>query len=164
MLSSARRATATLAAVGIVLAACGTAEDAAPNTAGEPVATAAPSDEPALTPDKSDGGDTTAGVPVETDAPTSDEPPADSEAGVPSDSAAAPVDEASVATDPPVAVAPEAVLGGRLLASELAAESDFEDNVLPDIQVDDIRRETKVSLRNVFPADRPVLLWLWAPH
>ena len=65
---------------------------------------------------------------------------------------------------PPPPVVPEAILGGRAFATELSPTSDFPENALPDIQVDDIRRQTKVALRNVFPAERPVLLWLWAPH
>ena len=70
--------------------------------------------------------------------------------------------EPPVATEAPAPV--EAVIGGRAFASELSPESDFSENVLPNIQVDDIRRGTKVSLPNVFPADRPVLLWMFAPH
>ncbi len=116
--------------------------------------TAGAADEPALAPTESDGGD----APVETEAPT------ESEAPVASESTAPPVEETPAATDPPAAPVPDAVIGGRALASELSTASDFSENALPDIQVDDIRREMKVSLRNVFPAERPVLFWLWAPH
>lgn len=43
-------------------------------------------------------------------------------------------------------------------------ESQIATNVLPDLIVDDIGRFKKVNLRNVFPAERPVLMWMWAPH
>lgn len=64
-------------------------------------------------------------------------------------------------TEAPAPVAPvEAALGGRAFASEITTDSD----VLPDLLVDDIRRREKINLRNVFPAERPVLFWAWAPH
>ena len=149
-----------LAAAGIVLTACGTTEDATPDTGGEPAVTAAASDEPAAVPAASDDAET----PVETNAPVDADPPAESEAPVGSDAAADPVEEALAASEPAAPAVPEAMLGGRAFAPELATESDFSENVLPDIQVDDIRREMKANLRNVFPAERPVLFWMWAPH
>jgi hypothetical protein len=142
---SVRRTASTLAAVGIALTACGTAEEAVPDTAGEPAATTAATAQPVEEPDLTESESA-------------------AEAPVASDSAPTPVDETPAPTDPPAAPVPEAVIGGRALASELSAASDFSENALPDIQVDDIRRGMKVTLRNVFPAERPVLLWLWAPH
>jgi hypothetical protein len=144
MLISMRRTVATLAAAGIVLTACGTAEEAVSNSAEDPVATAAV-DEPALTPIESDSGDLAAEAPVKNEASSGNQP-------------------VTAATEPAPAPVPEAVTGGRTLASQLSPASDFPENALPDIQVDDIRRQMKVSLRNVFPAERPVLFWLWAPH
>lgn len=73
----------------------------------------------------------------------------------------APATDAPVAESAPVA---EAQLGGRSFASDLSADSDFADNILPDLLVDDIRTGEKVNIRNVFPAERPVLFWMWAPH
>ena len=42
--------------------------------------------------------------------------------------------------------------------------SDIDTNVLPDVVVDNVTTSTKVNLRNVIPADTPVLIWMWAPH
>lgn len=145
MVNVVRRTAVALAAAGLVLAACGTTEDTAPIT----------SDEPAPTSTESDISEVTVGAPAET------EPSA---ATVASDADTDPAEPAPAVSDPPPPVVPEAMLGGRAFATELSPTSDFPKNALPDIQVDDIRRQTKVALRNVFPAERPVLLWLWAPH
>ena len=145
MVNVVRRTAVALAAAGLVLAACGTTEDTAPIT----------SDEPAPTSTESDISEVTVGAPAET------EPSA---ATVASDADTDPAEAAPAVSDPPPPVVPEAILGGRAFATELSPTSDFPENALPDIQVDDIRRQTKVALRNVFPAERPVLLWLWAPH
>jgi len=145
MVNVVRRTAVALAAAGLVLAACGTTEDTAPIT----------SDEPAPTSTESDISEVTVGAPAET------EPSA---ATVASDADTDPAEAAPAVSDPPPPVVPEAMLGGRAFATELSPTSDFPENALPDIQVDDIRRQTKVALRNVLPAERPVLLWLWAPH
>jgi hypothetical protein len=145
MVNAVRRTAVALAAASLVLAACGTTEDTAPIT----------SDEPAPTSTESDISEVTVGAPAET------EPSA---ATVASDADTDPAEAAPAVSDPPPPVVPEAMLGGRAFATELSPTSDFPENALPDIQVDDIRRQTKVALRNVFPAERPVLLWLWAPH
>lgn len=145
MVNAVRRTAVALAAAGLVLAACGTTEDTAPIT----------SDEPAPTSTESDISEVTVGAPAET------EPSA---ATVASDADTDPAEAAPAVSDPPPPVVPEAMLGGRAFATELSPTSDFPENALPDIQVDDIRRQTKVALRNVLPAERPVLLWLWAPH
>jgi len=144
MVNVVRRTAVALAAAGLVLTACGTTEDATPIA----------SDEPAPTSTESDSSEVTVGAPAETEPPAETKP-----------SAATVASEAAPAlSDPPPPVVPEAILGGRAFATELSPTSDFPENALPDIQVDDIRRQTKVALRNVFPAERPVLLWLWAPH
>lgn len=139
------RRTALALAAGLVLTACGTTEDTAPIT----------SDEPAPTSTESDISEVTVGAPAET------EPSA---ATVASDAVTNPAQAAPAVSDPPAPVVPEAMVGGRAFAAKLSPTSDFPENALPDIQVDDIRRQMKVALRNVFPAERPVLLWLWAPH
>jgi len=174
MKKSARASTA-LVAVGLVLAACGTAEEASPDT--DPVAvTAAPADDADLVPNE---GSSTEGEVVDEAEPAVEtapaaEAPAD-EAEPSGEAAEPPADEPAVTEAPPAteAAAPateapaapvEAVIGGRALASELSAASDFADNILPDIQVDDIRSGQKVNFRNIFPAERPVLIWAWAPH
>ena len=37
-------------------------------------------------------------------------------------------------------------------------------NQIPDVVVDDVSAGNKVNLRNVAPADTPILLWMYAPH
>ncbi len=46
----------------------------------------------------------------------------------------------------------------------LQPESDIGSNVLPDLIVDNVSDGNKVNLRNTFPADQPVLIWMYAPH
>jgi hypothetical protein len=47
---------------------------------------------------------------------------------------------------------------------ELDPAADLVANQLPDVVVDDLGRGNKVNLRNLAPADTPILLWMWAPH
>ena len=49
-------------------------------------------------------------------------------------------------------------------AVELEAAADTAANQLPDVVVDDVSAGNKVNLRNVAPADTPILLWMYAPH
>ncbi len=154
------RSAAAIVATGLVLVACGTADDAAPVT--DPAIVDADADAGAdsdPTPDEAGAADGTTTAPAD-EGVEADKP--DTQAGdtvVTSDSPAA--DEAP-STDAPAPV--EAVIGGRSFAAELSAESDFAENMFPDLLVDDIRSGAKVNFRNVFPADRPVLIWAWAPH
>jgi hypothetical protein len=67
--------------------------------------------------------------------------------------------------DPPPASAPEdatdgaaPVAGVDLGTEEVDPASDVATNPLPDLVVDDVRRDAKVNLRNLLPAERPVLL------
>jgi len=46
----------------------------------------------------------------------------------------------------------------------LLPASDVASNQLPDVVVDNLNDDNKVNLRNYAPADRPILLWMWAPH
>ncbi len=69
---------------------------------------------------------------------------------------------ASAAEDATDGAAP--VAGVDLGTAEVDPASDVATNPLPDLVVDDVRRDAKVNLRNLLPAERPVLLWLWAPH
>ena len=71
---------------------------------------------------------------------------------------------ASAATDAAADADAPAVAGVDLGTAELDPASDVATNPLPDLVVDDVRRDTEVNLRNLLPAERPVLLWLWAPH
>lgn len=52
----------------------------------------------------------------------------------------------------------------RDLGSALRPESDVVDNPLPALQVHDVGQDQMVEFRNIFPAERPVLLWMWAPY
>jgi hypothetical protein len=49
-------------------------------------------------------------------------------------------------------------------AVELDPAADIAGNQLPDVVVDDVIAGNKVNLRNVAPADTPILLWMYAPH
>lgn len=63
--------------------------------------------------------------------------------------------------------AAEAATGSAILdlvGEEVQAASDFEGNQLPDVVVDDLNTGRKVNFRNLVPQDKPVLLWMWAPH
>jgi len=139
-------------AIGLVLVACGSSADT------ESGAT------PATEPPAELSADPAADTAADTATPATEAPAAEPA----TDAAADPADDQPAATEAPTvdAATPpaEAVLGGRSFASELASESDFEANMLPNLQVDDIRSGQKVNLRNVFPAERPVLFWMWAPH
>lgn len=42
--------------------------------------------------------------------------------------------------------------------------SDTATNQLPDVVVDNVTLGNKVNLRNAAPADKPILLWMYAPH
>jgi hypothetical protein len=72
--------------------------------------------------------------------------------------------DASAAADAAAHSDAPAVAGVDLGTADLDPTSDVPTNPLPDLVVDDVRRDTEVNLRNLLPAERPVLLWLWAPH
>jgi len=42
--------------------------------------------------------------------------------------------------------------------------SDTESNVLPDVVVNNVTLGNQVNLRNMVPSEKPVLVWMWAPH
>jgi hypothetical protein len=54
--------------------------------------------------------------------------------------------------------------GVDLGGPDVALASEIATNPFPDLVVDDVGRGTKVNIRNIVPADKPVLLWMWAPH
>jgi ABC-type Fe3+-citrate transport system substrate-binding protein len=54
--------------------------------------------------------------------------------------------------------------GVDLGGADVDPASEIDSNLFPDLVVDDVTREKKVNLRNVVPSDKPVLLWMWAPH
>ena len=72
---------------------------------------------------------------------------------------------AAQAAEPQEAATPGAPAAGIDLGSaELDPASEVETNLFPDLVVDDVVRAKKVNLRNLIPSEKPVLLWMWAPH
>jgi hypothetical protein len=51
-----------------------------------------------------------------------------------------------------------------LVGPEVVPSAEIETNVLPSVVVDDLNNDRKVNFRNLVPQDKPVLLWMWAPH
>jgi len=51
----------------------------------------------------------------------------------------------------------------RELGLVLRPESDVATNPLPPVEVHDVGQGRMVNFKNIFPADQPVLLWMWAP-
>lgn len=170
---------AALLAAAAGLAACGDSEstggESSSATAPAPVDTEA-TPEPVTTeqpaPQNAEGdatdsaiADESAPIPVD-----GDESPAGEPAPQPVDTSDTNQDgvdaaEEPVPTEPPPAPEPEpAAIGGRAFASDLEPASDFDGNPLPDLVVEDVGRGQTANIRNIFPADRPVLLWAYAPH
>lgn len=69
---------------------------------------------------------------------------------------ATPAESGGAASDSPTAV--------DLVGADVLPASDFEANLLPSVVVDDINTGRKVNFRNLVPQDKPILLWMWAPH
>lgn len=141
----------------LLIAGCGaSADDAVPSVGGtEPAVSATTpvsvgtntSDDQAVTDESTDPAMTNPG-----DDGVAATAPADS---TPTDPT--PTDPTNPAPAPPA-------VGGRALAAELAPASAFDANPLPDLVVDDIGRDAKANVANLFPASLPVLVWAWAPH
>ncbi len=72
------------------------------------------------------------------------------------------VDESSDAGE--AAAAPTGPATVDLVSADVLPESDFEANLLPSVVVDDINTGRKVNFRNLVPQEKPILLWMWAPH
>ena len=53
-----------------------------------------------------------------------------------------------------------------VVADVLAVEpgADLASNLLPDLIVDNLNDDNKVNLRNYGVGDKPVRIWMWAPH
>lgn len=60
--------------------------------------------------------------------------------------------------------APSAPTAVDLVGVDVLAASDFEGNLLPDVVVDDINTGRKVNFKNLVPQEKPILLWMYAPH
>lgn len=52
----------------------------------------------------------------------------------------------------------------RELALDVRDEAAIATNLLPSVEVHDLGRDRMANFRNIFPAERPVLLWMWAPY
>ncbi|MEP1124152.1 MAG: hypothetical protein ABJH68_09720 [Ilumatobacter sp.] len=79
------------------------------------------------------------------------------------------LDASDAGTDAPSADAEEAPAPAGsamvdLVGEEVLAESEFDGNLLPSVVVDDLNTGRKVNFRNLVPQDKPILLWMWAPH
>lgn len=173
------RSLAAVAAGLVLLSACGTTTEDSASTA----ATAAPDQAPAAGPgtaatespaDATDAAassadastDTTAAAPAD-DAPPAETPVEDSAADDGSEAPAG-TEAAAEGTEAPVTPAARSTLGpdGRvdLVGADVVPEAEVESNPLPSVVLDDVQGARKVNFRNLIPQDRPVLLWMWAPH
>jgi len=103
--------------------------------------------------DSSTGSD----VPV-TDVPVTDVPVIAAPVTAAPDTAVPGVDD-SIDTQ---ATADDSVVR-RELGLVLRPESDVATNPLPPVEVHDVGQGRMVNFKNIFPADQPVLLWMWAP-
>jgi hypothetical protein len=83
------------------------------------------------------------------------------EAGEPLPEADA-VDESSTEGN----AAPAAVGAGYvdLVGPDVIPAAEIDTNILPSVVVDDLNNGRKVNFRNLVPQDKPVLLWMYAPH
>ena len=62
--------------------------------------------------------------------------------------------------------APAAVGAGYvdLVGPDVVPAAEIDTNLLPSVVVDDLGNGRKVNFRNLVPQEKPVLLWMWAPH
>lgn len=75
-------------------------------------------------------------------------------------------DSAPAGDDASSAPAPAATGTGYvdLVGPDVVAAAEIETNLLPSVVVDDLTNDRKVNFRNLVPQDKPVLLWMYAPH
>jgi hypothetical protein len=52
----------------------------------------------------------------------------------------------------------------NLVGAEVIDAANIVTNLLPDVVVDDLTNDRKVNFRNLVPQDKPILLWMYAPH
>lgn len=156
-----RRRLASGALAGtLVLAACGGGDDPA---SGSDAAVELP-DADADTGDDAASGQVSddAGVDAATEPENevADAPEAEAEPDV--------ATEADVATGPDAATeaAPAQASDGRvdLVGADVLDSSEIPTNLLPDVVLDDLTNDRKVNFRNLVPQDKPILLWMYAPH
>jgi len=86
------------------------------------------------------------------------------------DATAVAPDEASAASEPdtdaPADGVAATVIDGEvdLVGAEVIDAANIDTNLLPDVVVDDLTNDRKVNFRNLVPQDKPILLWMYAPH
>ena len=51
-----------------------------------------------------------------------------------------------------------------LIGTEVLPAAEIDTNLLPPVVLDDVTTGRKVNFRNLVPQDKPVLLWMYAPH
>lgn len=51
-----------------------------------------------------------------------------------------------------------------LIGETVVAEAEIESNLLPPVVLDDLTTGRKVNFRNLVPQEKPILLWMYAPH
>ncbi|MGA9278774.1 hypothetical protein [Ilumatobacter sp.] len=51
-----------------------------------------------------------------------------------------------------------------LVGPDVVATAEIETNLLPSVVLDDVTSGRKVNFRNLVPQEKPILLWMYAPH
>jgi|GEM_PF-7104264 len=51
-----------------------------------------------------------------------------------------------------------------LIGPDVVADAEVSTNLLPDVVIDDLNNGRKVNFRNLVPQEKPILLWMYAPH
>ena len=71
-----------------------------------------------------------------------------------------------VADDAAVADGPVALTGVQvdLVGPDVVPTAEIATNTLPSVVLDDVSTGRKVNFRNLVPQDKPILLWMYAPH
>lgn len=80
--------------------------------------------------------------------------------------AASDADSDSSGGDAGGAVDPASLLDTQvdLVGEEVLPAAEIESNLLPSVVLDDVTTGRKVNFRNLVPQDKPILLWMYAPH
>ena len=51
-----------------------------------------------------------------------------------------------------------------LVGPDVIGTAEIETNPLPSVVIDDVTNGRKVNFRNLVPQEKPILLWMYAPH
>lgn len=63
-----------------------------------------------------------------------------------------------------VLVAAMTLVAAACAQASPSGESNLDDNVVPELDVLNVGTGDTVDLGSLVPAQRPILLWFWAPH